>query len=230
MYSRVTYAEQEGITPRYAATFGTTWVPSPKLVINCTAGSGRWREESLPVTLRDGIRGTTLGLPANVVSQMDSPHMPQFKVSDYATLSNGRILNFPRRTDNARLNATRELGKHSLKFGFSLENSYLNSIDIRSTDSAFDRGMTSGPNVAVSSANSGNSVASPLLGTGIGTAGQILRPPDPGQLALFVASHDQRRSPVGTAAARTERYSRYNRFDYNARNPLSQSTGLGLKA
>ncbi len=59
MYSRVTYAEQEGITPRYAATFGTTWVPSPKLVINCTAGSGRWREESLPVTLRDGIRGTT---------------------------------------------------------------------------------------------------------------------------------------------------------------------------
>lgn len=63
MYSRVTYAEQEGITPRYAATFGTTWVPSPKLVINCTAGSGRWREESLPVTLRDGIRGTTLGSP-----------------------------------------------------------------------------------------------------------------------------------------------------------------------
>ena len=269
MYGRLTYAEQEGITPRfygtggdsgsegkaprYHATFGTTWVPSPKLVINFTAGSGRWREESLPVTLRDGILGTTIGLPATVVSQMDSPHMPQFNVAGYATLSNGRILNFPRRTDNAQLNATREFGKHSLKFGFSLENSYLNSIDIRSADFAFDRGMTSGPNAAVSSANSGNSVASLLLGTGIGAAATgatggvtavnnaITNRVQPAPLAKYYGLYIQdnwRFSSRLTINAglrweqqrpRTERFNRYNYFDYNARNPLSQSTGLDLK-
>ncbi len=269
MYGRITYAEQQGVTPRffgtggdsgsegtsprYHATFGATWVSSPRLVINFTAGSGRWREESLPVTLRDGILGTTIGLPANLVSQMDSPHMPQFNVAGYATLSNGRILNFPRRTDNAQLNATRELGRHSLKFGLSLENSYLNSIDIRSADFAFDRGMTSGPNAAVSSASSGNSVASLILGTGIGAAATgatggvtavnnaITNRVQPAPLAKYYGVYVQDNWRVTSRLTlnaglrleqqrpRTERYNRYNYFDYSARNPLSQVTGLDLR-
>jgi len=61
------------------------------------------------------------------------------------------------------------------KFGFTGEIVRLNSIDIRSTDFAFDRGMTSGPIARVSSSTSGNSVASLLLGTGLptGAAGGV---------------------------------------------------------
>jgi hypothetical protein len=186
MYGRVTYAEQQNITPRfygtggdtgsegtsprYHATWANTFVPNPNWVINVTAGSGRWREESIPVTLVDGVLGTSIGLPGSLVSQMDSPHLPQFNVQGFAGISNGRILNFPRRTDNLQVNNTRELGRHSVKFGGNVENAYLNSIDVRSADFAFDRGMTSGPNAAVSSATSGSGLASLLLGTGIGAA------------------------------------------------------------
>ncbi|HYO81844.1 MAG TPA: TonB-dependent receptor, partial [Bryobacteraceae bacterium] len=269
MYGRVTYAEQQGSTPRffgtggdsgsegtaprYHATFGTTWVPSPVWVVNLTLGSGRWREEQLPVTLVDNVLGTSLGLPAQLVSQWDSPHMPQFNVAGYATLSNGRILNFPRRTDNLQLNATREFGAHSLRFGFSGENSYLNSIDVRSADFAFDRGMTSGPVAAVSSSSSGNSVASLLLGTGIGAAATgatggvtavnnaVTNRVQPAPLSRYFGVYLQDNWRVNTRLTlnlglrweqqrpRTERYNRYNYFDTSVRNPLSERTGLDLR-
>jgi hypothetical protein len=269
LYGRITYAEQQGVTPRffgtggdsgnegtsprYHATLSTSWVPTPRWVINLTAGSGRWREEQLPLTLRDGVLGTSIGLPAALVAQMDSPHMPQFNVAGYATLSNGRVLNFPRRTDNLQVNATRELGSHSLKFGFSGEHSYLNSIDVRSADFAFDRGMTSGPNAAVSSATSGNSVASLLLGTGIGAAATgatggvtavnnaITNRVQPAPLARYFGVYVQdiwrvnRRLTLNSGIRfeqqrpRTERYNRYNYFDYSLRNPLSQQVGLDLR-
>lgn len=269
MYGRVTYAEQKGVSPRfygtggdtgsegtsprYHATWGNTFVPNPNWVINVTAGSGRWREESLPVTLVDGVLGTSIGLPAGLVSQMDSPHLPQFNIQGYSGISNGRILNFPRRTDNLQVNNTREFGKHSVKFGGNIENAYLNSIDVRSADFAFDRGMTSGPNAAVSSSVSGNGLASLLLGTGIGAAATgatggvtavnnaITNRVQPAPVIRYYGLYVQdtwRVNPRLTLnfglryeqqRPRTERYNRYNYFDYTAASPLAQTTGLPLR-
>ena len=269
MYGRVTYAEQQGITPRfygtggdtgsegtsprYHATWANTFVPNPNWVINVTVDSGRWREESIPVTLVDGVLGTNIGLPASLVSQMDSPHLPQFNIQGFAGISNGRILNFPRRTDNLQVNNTRELGRHSVKFGGNVENAYLNSIDVRSADFAFDRGMTSGPNAAVSSATSGSGLASLLLGTGIGAAATgatggvtavnnaITNRVQPAPVIRYYGLYVQDTWRVNNRLTlnfgmryeqqrpRTERYNRYNYFDYDAANPLSQQTGLSLK-
>lgn len=266
MYGRITKAWQtrktprffgtgadggsEGDQPRHHITLGNTFVPNSKWVINVTAGSGRWREEQLPLPLRDGVLGTALGLPASLISQLDSPHLPQFGLFGYATLSNGRVLNFPRQTDNLQVNATRELGKHSLKFGFTGEIVRLNSVDIRSTDFAFDRGMTSGPIAQVSSSTSGNSVASLLLGTGIptGAAGgvtvvnnTVTNTVVPATSRRYYGAYVQDvwrfnsrlTMNIGlryeVQRASTERFNRYNYFDFSARNPLSQQTGLDLR-
>lgn len=240
----------EGDQPRFHATWGNTFVPNPKWVINVTVGSGRWREEQLPLTLRDGVLGTALGFSQSLVSQWDSPHFPQFSLFGYAGLSSGRVLNFPRQTDNLQLNTTREFGRHSLKFGFTGEIVRLNSVDIRSTDFAFDRGMTSGPVAQVSSANSGNSVASLLLGTGIPTGlsgatttvnNSIRNSVVPATSRRYYGVYVQdvwRFSPrltinAGlrweTQRASTERFNRYNYFDFGAQNPLSTRTGLNLR-
>lgn len=266
---RVTYAEQttvnprfygkgadvasEGTSPRFHATLGATWIPSPFFVLNVTVGSGRWREEALPISLVDGVTATNIGLPAALVSQFDSPHLPQFNIAGYAQLSNGRVLNFPRRTDTAQINASQELGKHSLKFGFSIEHSYLNSTDVRSADFAFDRGMTSGPNAAVSSAVSGNSIASLFLGTGIGASAagatggntavnnSVTNRVRPAALTRYFGIYTQdnwrvsRRLTLNAGLRyeqqlpRTERFGRYNYFDYDVRNPLTDRTGLPLR-
>ncbi len=266
MYGRITKAWQarksprfygtgadtsnEGDQPRHHITLANTFVPSPKFVLNVTAGSGRWREEQLPLPLRDGVLGTAIGLPASLVSQLDSPHLPQFSLFGYATLSNGRVLNFPRQTDNLQVNATREFGKQSLKFGFTGEIVRLNSVDIRSTDFAFDRGMTSGPVAQISSATSGNALASMLLGTGVpsGAAGGVTAVNNsvnnrvvPATSRRYYGAYVQdiwrvtQRLTVNAGLrweaqrASTERFSRYNYLDFTAQTPLSQRAGLDLK-
>jgi len=266
MYGRVTKAWQtrktprffgtgadggsEGDNPRFHATLGNTFTPSPKWVLNLTLGSGRWREEQLPLPLRDGVLGTALGFSQGLVSLWDSPHFPQFSLFGYAGLSNGRVLNFPRQTDNLQINATREFGKHSLKFGFTGEIVRLNSVDIRSTDFAFDRGMTSGPTAQVSSANSGNAVASLLLGTGIpsGLSGgvttvnnsiknSVVPATSRRYYGVYIQDIWRVNSKLTVNAglrwemqrASTERFNRYNYFDFDAQNPLSARSGLNLK-
>jgi len=266
MYGRVTKAWQTRKTPRFFGTgadggnegdqprhhimWGNTYVPTPKWVFNVTVGSGRWREEQLPLPLKDGVLGTALGFSPGLVSLWDSPHFPQIGVFGYATLSNGRVLNFPRQTDNLQFNGTREMGNHSVKFGFTGEIVRLNSVDIRSTDFAFDRGMTSGPVAAISSSNSGNGLASMLLGTGVpsGAAGAVTSVNNaiknsvvPATSRRYYGLYVQDTWRVNsrltlnyglryeTQRASTERFNRYNYFDFNAVNPLSQRTGLNLK-
>ena len=266
MYGRVTKAWQtrksprffgtgaeggnEGDQPRHHITWGNTFIPTPNWVFNATVGSGRWREEQLPLPLKDGVLGTALGYSPSLVSLWDSPHFPQVGIFGYATLSNGRVLNFPRQTDNLQFNGTRELGKHSIKFGFTGEIVRLNSVDIRSTDFLFDRGMTSGPTAAISSSNSGSGLASMLLGTGVpsGAAGSVtsvnnaiknsvVPATSRRYYGLYVQDTWRANSRLTinyglrweTQRPSTERFNRYNYFDFNAVNPLSQRTGLDLK-
>ncbi len=227
-----------GMNPRHQVVIGNTFVPSPTFIINILVGSGRWRE--VQISPSQGRNATQIGLPASLVSQFSALTLPQFNVSNYAQLDNPRFLDDPRETHNLQVNFSKELGAHSLKFGFIGEAGRINPTDVNTPTFSFTRGLTAGPVVTtVDSTTSGNAVASLLLGTGSGGSA-----PTNVRLALtqlYYAGYVQdswrvnRRLTVNAGLRyevqlpRTERYNRFNYFDFQATNPLSSTTGLNLK-
>ncbi len=226
-----------GMNPRHQVVVGNTFVPNPTLVINVLVGTGRWREVQLSPS--QGRDGTQIGFPAALVNQFSALTLPQFNLSNFASISNPRYLDDPRITSNLQVNATKELHSHSIKFGFAMDAGQINPTDVNSPSFSFTRGLTSGPNATVDSTVTGNALASLLLGTGSGGSA-----PTNVRLALtqkYYAFYVQdtwrvnRRLTLNyglryeVQLPRTERYNRFNYFDYNAVNPLSSKTGLTLK-
>lgn len=253
MFGRVTKAWQENIAPqffgkgadtnfsdenpRHQVVIGSTFTPSPTWVINVLLGSGRWRENQNSPS--KGLNATALGFPESLVSQFQTLTYPEFTFQDYASLNNRRYLNYPRETHNIQANITNERGAHSLKFGWITEIARLNSTDFYTPTFLFTRGLTSGPVAAQASTTSGNAIASLLLGTGAGGSVPInaaLAVTAPYHGAYFQDSWRATRKLTlhlgirwEVQMARTERYNRFNYFNWTAPNPLAQQTGLPLR-
>ncbi len=224
------------VNPRHHAVIGLTVTPSPTWVLNFLVGTGRWRENQISPS--EGMNATSLGLPASLVSQFQAQTLPQFTAQGYATVGNPRWLNSPRETHNLQANITKELGSHSLKFGWMTEIARLNSTDFNTPTFNFTRGLTSGPTAAIASQTSGDALASLLLGTGSGGSAPINA-----ATAITARYHGAyfqdswratRRLTLHLGIrweaqmGRTERYDRLNNFDFNAASPLAQVTGLPL--
>src|SRR5262249_27260496 len=140
---------------------------------------------------------------------------------------------------NLQVNASKQLQAHTIKFGFMGEIQRLNALDQASAYFSFDRGLTSGPVASTNASNSGNSLASLLLGTG--SSGNA---PYNAALALlqrYWAGYLQDTWHISNRLTfnwglryevqtpRTERYDRLNSFATQAVNPLSSQTGLDLR-
>jgi hypothetical protein len=158
--------------PRYQVIIGNTFLPNPSWVINVLVGHGSWTERQRSNTY--GHDGTEVGLPASFVSQLDVKTIPQIYPANYSSISHSRELNNISRVDNVQANATKEKGAHSLKFGFTRDDSMGTGGGLFSADFNFSRGMTSGPVAQTDSSTSGNAIASMLLGTGSG--GSVQKP------------------------------------------------------
>ena len=130
--------------PRYQVSLANTFVPEPDLGDQCDwPRSEAGRNGSAPHTY--GRDGTEIGLPASFVSQLDVQTIPQFYMGNYSNISHSRELNNISRVANIQVNATKELGAHSLKFGFTRDASMGTGGGQFSADFTFSRGMTSGP-------------------------------------------------------------------------------------
>ncbi len=224
------------VNPRHHAVIGLTMTPSPTWVLNFLVGSGRWRENQISPS--EGMNATSLGLPASLVSQFQAQTLPIFTAQGYATLGNNRWLNAPRETHNLQANITKEMGSHSLKFGWMTEIARLNSTDFRSAQFDFTRGLTSGRTATTASSTSGDGLASLLLGTGSGGNAPINAAT--AVTARYHGAYFQDSWRVNrrltlhlgirweAQMGRTERYDRFNNFDFNIESPLAAQTGLPL--
>lgn len=223
--------------PRYQTTAGWTYLPTPAMVVNVLAGHGRWNEQQRSPTY--GRTGEEIGLPASFVRQLDVPTIPQIYPQNYSNISHSRDLNNKSRVDNLQVNVTKEMGKHSLKFGYGMESNKTTGGGLFSADFNFSRGMTSGPVAAVASTTSGNAIASMLLGTGSG--GQVPKPALLATNRMIYSAYFQntwRVTPRLTLSpgvrydaqrGPTERYNRFSNFHYDAVNPLGQIVGMNLR-
>lgn len=223
--------------PRYQVSLGNTFVPNPTWVINVMAAFGSWTErQSSPYAGRDG---TELGLPASFVNSLDVKTLPQITMENYSNIGYSRDLNNISRVANIQVNATKEMGAHSFKMGFTRDAAMLTGGGVFSADFSFSRGMTSGPVAQPNSNTSGNAVASMLLGTGSG--GNVQKPALGAITRLYYGWYFQDTWRISKKLTinpgiryemhrpATERYNRFSNFDYNVVNPLSQPTGLPLK-
>jgi outer membrane receptor protein involved in Fe transport len=181
----------------------------------------------------------TVGFPESLLSLFDAPTLPHVYPADYSNISHSRYLDLKSRIDNLQVNATKEHGTHSMKFGFALESAKQTGGGIFSADLNFNRGMTSGPTAATDSTTSGNSMASLLLGTG--SSGNIPTRPLLATNKMYYALYFQdpwrvnRRLTLNyglrweTQKPTTERYNRGSNFLYDVQNPLGPKVGMDLR-
>ena len=220
-----------------------TVTPSPSWVIDSYVSYSRWQEQHIAQGY--GIASAaTIGLPDSL---FQAPVLPtisldnQFANNGSPILGSGTFERIARTSDTFQVNLTKVFSRHTLKFGANYDVQMINYIseDVGSFD--FSSGFTAcdpnsgGPCSAVlgsnSSIESGNSIASVLLGTPNGGGQGINADPAESLHSYGAYIQDQWRvTPRFTfniglryenQRPATERFNRLAYFDFNAVNPLS---------
>ena len=223
--------------PRFQVSIGNTFVLSPTWVVNVLVGGGRWNE--MQVSTGWGYDGTKIGLPAAVASQFDVPSPPRFNLGDYTAIGGNQYISSIRNLMNAQVNVTKEKGAHSIKFGWNWEACRYFVTNTTAPTFSFDRFMSSGPDPDLRAANSGNSVASLLLG--YGTSGALVRNARPASIDPYMAWYLQDAWKLNKRVTfsygmryeisfgRKDRFDRLTRFNYDVTNPIGAQANLALR-
>lgn len=144
---------------------GDTWTVSPRTLVTIRAGVSRWTQEGFHPTF--DVAG--LGFPTSLVSRMQETIFPQIThATDLGTIgaSEGNWFEHTN-TFSFQTGVYKTTGRHNLKFGYQMQVKQNNSQSPQrpSGQYNFSRAFTQGPDPNRVATNSGNSIASLLLGT-----------------------------------------------------------------
>ncbi|WP_263358855.1 TonB-dependent receptor [Acidicapsa ligni] len=214
-------------------TLGYTATPTLKSIFDFRLGFARTLYEYFNTSL--GFQASSLGLPGNINTFGGVDIFPYFNPSGYQSLGNEGNRHNAFMTYSMLSSYTWVHGEHTFKFGF--DGRIIRVNDNESNDSSgafnFSTGFTQGPNPNAASANSGNGVASMLLGTGTGDMIQAFK--DVATQSFYYAGYaqdDWRIAPKVTLnlglrydidLPRTERFNRMNYFNPNVASPLASA-------
>src|SRR3954471_23792720 len=225
----------------YQIVLNDTYTPSPTWVIDGYAAYGRWWEGQTQVGLgKQNL--SAIGLSPSFSPQLNGLPLVH---ADFYSSQGTDYSTFDRyiRSNVTWLgNVTKQLSRHTLKFGANYGIAFMNLRSDRPVPFDFGRSFTScepvtgGCQAVLSSDNftTGNAIASMLLGTGGGQS-QIVMDPAMSLHTIGVYFQDQWRASdrlTITAGLRyenqrpaTERFNRLTYFDGNALNPISTALG-----
>jgi len=228
----------------FQVVLNDTYTPSPTWVIDGYAAYGHWYEAQTQIGLgRNNL--SAIGLSPSLSPQL--PILPFVQADLYSNQGTqfSTLDRYVRSNVTWLGNVTKQLTRHTLKFGANYDIAFMNLRSDRPVEFDFGRSLTScepaagGCQAVLSSDNftTGNAIASMLLGTGNGTSTYSM---DPAMSLHTIGLYlqDQWRATdrlTITAGLRyenqrpaTERYNRLTYFDPNAVNPLSSAYGSTL--
>jgi len=221
----------------FQGVINDTITPSPTWVINSFFSYSRWKETHIAQGY-GAASASTIGL-ANSLFQ--APLLPTiYPDNGYSSLSNGSYEQYIRYSSTAEVNVTKQLSRHTLKFGANFDVQMINSISEAAVSFNFGSDLTScdpDPNggacdaLNYSSTLTGNAIASMLLGTSDGGGQGINIDPAMSLHTYGTYIQDQWRvTPRLTINAglryenqrpATERFNRLMYFNANVLNPIS---------
>lgn len=141
-----------------------TFTVNPSTILTAQAGFSRWTQ----IGVHPPFDLISLGFPASLVSQMQQSIFPTISVADAMGIGTSEGNWFEHtNTYSFQTGLAKMAGRHNIKFGFQTQIKQNNSVPARfpSGNYSFNRGFTQGPDPNRVASNSGNGVASFLLGT-----------------------------------------------------------------
>ncbi len=229
--------------------FNDTWTPNAKWLINGYGGFTRWWEGQTSIGY--GVaNASSIGLSPSLF-QVNL--LPLVNATGYYTLGStySSYDRYIRYNSTGIIDVTRQMGQHTIKFGFNYDVAMINNREDSPGNFNFDTSSTacdpdtdsSGNPIpgapcrapATSSDLSGNAIASMLLGVGTGGSSDISMDPAMSQHSFGMYLEDEwRATPRLTVNAglryenqrpATERHNRVAYFDPTAINPISAVAG-----
>jgi hypothetical protein len=220
----------------FQVALNDTLTPSPTWVIDSYVAVSRWYEAQTSIGFGKAGAGT-IGLSPSL---FQAPLLPVINADQYTTLGStySSFNRYVRTSDTAQINLTKQLSRHSVKFGANYDVALINNIQESPGSFNFSNSLTScDPSASgvcqASNAGSlitGNAVASMLLGVGNGGTNINM---DPAMslhtYGLYVQDQwrvNDRLTVTGglryeNQRPATERYNRLAYFDMNVVNPIS---------